>query len=165
MFPIRTPSSIFVRIYGGLLLVISMVALCTYLLIQVVNDYRAAEYREAMATGFFRLVAVGVERQPVGALRDAWLEEASTLMDAKIVLVNAKTAEFDSTELTTLQEGHAVVRLNLQQNYADIYSQVSAKEALYLKARMSKVSEQQAKAMAIFLLDDLEHYQGQEPND
>jgi two-component system sensor histidine kinase RstB len=163
MFPIRTPSSIFVRIYGGLLLVISMVALCTYLLIQVVNDYRAAEYREAMATGFFRLVAVGVERQPVGALRDAWLEEASTLMDAKIVLVNAKTAEFDSTELTTLQEGHAVVRLNLQQNYADIYSQVSAKEALYLKARMSKVSEQQAKAMAIFLLDDLEHYQGQEP--
>ena len=163
MFPIRTPSSIFVRIYGGLLLVISMVALCTYLLIQVVNDYRAAEYREAMATGFFRLVAVGVERQPVGALRDAWLEEASTLMDAKIVLVDVKTAEFDSTELTTLQEGHAVVRLNLQQNYADIYSQVSAKEALYLKARMSKVSEQQAKAMAIFLLDDLEHYQGQEP--
>ncbi|MDO8416623.1 MAG: ATP-binding protein [Agitococcus sp.] len=163
MFPIRTPSSIFVRIYGGLLLVISMVALCTYLLIQVVNDYRAAEYREAMATGFFRLVAVGVERQPVGALRDAWLEEASTLMDAKIVLVNAKAAEFDSTELTTLQEGHAVVRLNLQQNHADIFSQVSAKEALYLKARMSKVSEQQAKAMAIFLLDDLEHYQGQEP--
>lgn len=163
MFPIRTPSSIFVRIYGGLLLVISMVALCTYLLIQVVNDYRAAEYREAMATGFFRLVAVGVERQPLGALREAWLEEASTLMDAKIVLVNAKAAEFDSTELTTLQEGHAVVRLNLQQNYADIFSQVSAKEALYLKARMSKVSEQQAKAMAIFLLDDLEHYQGQEP--
>jgi two-component system sensor histidine kinase RstB len=163
MFPIRTPSSIFVRIYGGLLLVISMVALCTYLLIQVVNDYRATEYREAMATGFFRLVAVGIERQPAGALRDAWLEEASTLMDAKIILVDDKTAEFNSTELTTLQEGHAVVRLNLQQNYADIFSQVSAKEALYLKARMSKVSEQQAKAMAIFLLDDLEHYQGQEP--
>jgi two-component system sensor histidine kinase RstB len=84
MFPIRTPSSIFVRIYGGLLLVISMVAICTYLLIQVVNDYRAAEYREAMATGFFRLVAVGVERQPVGALRDAWLEEASTLWMPKL---------------------------------------------------------------------------------
>ena len=64
MFAIRTPSSIFVRIYGGLLLVISMVALSTYLLIQVVNDYRAAEYRESMATGFFRLVAVGIERQP-----------------------------------------------------------------------------------------------------
>lgn len=162
MFPIRTPSSIFVRIYGGLLLVISMVALCTYLLIQVVNDYRATEYREAMATGFFRLVAVGIERQPAGALRDAWLEEASTLMDTKIVLVNEKSADFDATELSTLEKGHAVVRLDLQHNYADIFSQVSSKDALYLKARMSKVSEQQAKAMAIFLLDDLEHYQGQE---
>ena len=50
MLSIRTPSSIFVRIYGGLLLVISMVALSTYLLIQVVNDHRAAEYRESMAT-------------------------------------------------------------------------------------------------------------------
>ncbi len=162
MFPIRTPSSIFVRIYGGLLLVISMVALCTYLFIQVVNDYRATEYREAMATGFFRLVAIGIERQPVGALRDAWLEEASTLMDAKIILVDAKTADFDSTQLATLQAGHAVVRLNMKNNYADIFSQVSAKEALYLQARMSKVSEQQAKAMAIFLLDDLEYFPTQE---
>ena len=162
MFAIRTPSSIFVRIYGGLLLVISMVALSTYLLIQVVNDYRAAEYRESMATGFFRLVAVGIERQPAGTLRDAWLEEASTLMDNKIVLVDAKSADFDSTEQITLLEGRAVVRVNVQHNYADIFSLVSAKEQIYLKARMSKVSEQQAKAMAIFLLDDLEHYQGQE---
>jgi len=162
MLSIRTPSSIFVRIYGGLLLVISMVALSTYLLIQVVNDYRAAEYRESMATGFFRLVAVGIERQPVGTLRDAWLEEASTLMDNKIVLVDAKAADFDSAEKITLLEGRAVVRVNVQHNYADIFSLVSAKEQIYLKARMSKVSEQQAKAMAIFLLDDLEHYQGQE---
>ena len=162
MFAIRTPSSIFVRIYGGLLLVISMVALSTYLLIQVVNDYRAAEYRESMATGFFRLVAVGIERQPAGTLRDAWLEEASTLMDNKIVLVDAKSADFDSAEKITLLEGRAVVRVNVQHNYADIFSLVSAKEQIYLKARMSKVSEQQAKAMAIFLLDDLEHYQGQE---
>ncbi|MBP8111492.1 MAG: HAMP domain-containing protein [Agitococcus sp.] len=162
MLSIRTPSSIFVRIYGGLLLVISMVALSTYLLIQVVNDHRAAEYRESMATGFFRLVAVGIERQPAGTLRDAWLEEASTLMDNKIVLVDAKSADFDSTEQITLLEGRAVVRVNVQHNYADIFSLVSAKEQLYLKARMSKVSEQQAKAMAIFLLDDLEHYQGQE---
>jgi two-component system sensor histidine kinase RstB len=115
-----------------------------------------------MATGFFRLVAVGIERQPAGTLRDAWLEEASTLMDNKIVLVDAKSADFDSTEQITLLEGRAVVRVNVQHNYADIFSLVSAKEQLYLKARMSKVSEQQAKAMAIFLLDDLEHYQGQE---
>lgn len=162
--PIRLPipSSIFVRLYGGLLLVISMVAICTYLLLQVVNDYRASEYRESMATGFFRLVALGIARQPAGPLRDAWLEEASTLMDTKIELVEGKTADFDSTEQEALNNGHAVIRINVPQNYADIFSQVSVDEQLYVKTRMSKVSEQQAKAMAIFLLDDLEHYRGRE---
>jgi two-component system sensor histidine kinase RstB len=162
MLPIRAPSSIFVRLYGGLLLVIGLVALSTYLLIQVVNDYRATDYRERMATGFFRLVALGVARQPTGSLRDAWLEEASSLMDTKIELVTAKTADFNTSELESLSQEHAVIRLNVPKNYADIYSLVSATEGLYLQARMSKVSEQQAKAMAIFLLDDLEHYRGQE---
>ena len=53
MFPIRTPSSIFVRIYGGLLLVISMVALCTYLLIQVVNDIALPNIERRWRRGFF----------------------------------------------------------------------------------------------------------------
>jgi hypothetical protein len=35
-------------------------------------------------------------------------------------------------------------------------------DELYIRATMSKVSEQQAKAMAIFLLDDLDHYRGTE---
>ncbi|PTQ90695.1 ATP-binding protein [Agitococcus lubricus] len=162
--PLRLPipSSIFVRLYGGLLLVMSLVAFCTYLLLQVVNDYRAAEYRENMATGFFRLIAIGIERQPEGSLRQAWLEEASALMDTKITLVNAQLAGFDDGELEKLQHGRAVVRLNLQKNYADIFSQVSSTRDVYVQTRMSKVSEQQAKAMAIFLLDDLEHYRGRE---
>ena len=157
------PSSIFVRIYGGLLLIISAVALCTYFLLQVVNDYRAAEYRESMATGFFRLVAVGIERQPTPELRQAWLEEASALLDSKITLVNAKTGDFDNSEATRLAQGKAVVRIGQHYDYADIYSLVSQQQDLYIKVRMSKVSEQQAKAMAIFLLDDLDHYRGQEP--
>ena len=127
-----------------------MVALSTYLLIQVVNDYRAAEYRESMATGFFRLVAVGIERQPAGTLRDAWLEEASTLMDNKIVLVDAKSADFDSAEKITLLEGRAVVRVNVQHNYADIFSLVSAKEQIYLKARRVKSPNSKPKQWRFF---------------
>lgn len=156
------PSSIFVRIYGGLLLIISAVALCTYFLLQVVNDYRAAEYRESMATGFFRLVAVGIERQPTPELRQAWLEEASVLLDSEITLVNAKTEDFDNSEATRLAQGKAIVRIAPHYDYADIYSLVSQKQDLYIKVKMGKVSEQQAKTMAIFLLDDLEYYRGQE---
>lgn len=155
-------SSIFVRIYGGLLLIISAVALCTYFLLQAVNDYRAADYRESMATGFFRLVAVGIERQPTSELQQAWLEEASALLDSKITLVDAKTGGFDSSELEHLAQGKAVVRIGKSYDYADIYSVVSQEKDSYIQVRMSKVSEQQAKAMAIFLLDDLDHYRGQE---
>ncbi len=160
--PNLVPSSIFVRIYGGLLLIISAVALCTYLLLQVVNDYRAAEYRESMATGFFRLIAIGIERQQTPELRQAWLEEASILLDSKIVLLNRQQADFTSNERARLVKGQAVVRIGKNYDYADIYSIVSSKDELYIRATMSKVSEQQAKAMAIFLLDDLDHYRGTE---
>ena len=156
------PSSIFVRIYGGLLLIISAVALCTYLLLQVINDYRAAEYRESMATGFFRLIALGIARQSSPELQQAWIEEASTLLDSKIVLSKAQQIDFTSRELEQLEQGKAVVRIANNFSYADIYSAVSVDKDQYLQVRMSKVSEQQAKAMAIFLLDDLDHYRGQE---
>ena len=156
------PSSIFVRIYGGLLLIISAVALCTYLLLQVINDYRAAEYRESMATGFFRLIALGIARQSSPELQQAWIEEAGTLLDSKIVLSKAQQIDFTSRELEQLEQGKAVVRIANNFSYADIYSAVSVERDQYLQVRMSKVSEQQAKAMAIFLLDDLDHYRGQE---
>ncbi len=160
--PKLIPSSIFVRIYGGLLLIISAVALCTYLLLQVVNDYRAAEYRESMATGFFRLIAIGIARQQTPELKQAWLEEASVLLDSKIILLNSQQANFSSTEIARLAKGQAVVRIGKNYDFADIYSIVSQTEDSYIQVRMSKVSEQQAKAMAIFLLDDLDHYRGSE---
>ncbi|MCB1673534.1 MAG: HAMP domain-containing protein [Pseudomonadales bacterium] len=160
--PKLIPSSIFVRIYGGLLLIISAVALCTYLLLQVVNDYRAAEYRESMATGFFRLIAIGIARQQTPELKQAWLEEASVLLDSKIILLNSQQANFSSNEMARLSKGQAVVRIGKNYDFADIYSMVSQQEDSYIQVRMSKVSEQQAKAMAIFLLDDLDHYRGSE---
>ncbi len=49
---IRSPSSIFVRIYGGLLIIISAVAFCAYYTLQLINEQRATDYREQMATGF-----------------------------------------------------------------------------------------------------------------
>lgn len=160
---IRPPSSIFVRIYGGLLIVISTVAICAYLILQVINEQRATDYRVSMATGFFRLIALGVARQAPGPARDAWLQEAAQLMDNDLRLVTNVPAEnFSSDEVDSLAAGKAVIRLYVSHNAADIYSKVPGPKPLYLKVRMSKVSEQQAKAMAVFLLDDLEQYPGQE---
>ncbi|MDQ8037323.1 MAG: ATP-binding protein [Pedobacter sp.] len=155
------PSSIFVRIYGGLLLVIAAVALAGYFFIQAVNAQRADSYRENMATGMFRLIALGVSRQE-GDARITWLSEASQIMDSPITVVPPVAEQFTEDELARLSEGRAIFRASEGQSYADIYSRIPGSRELYIKTRMSKVSEQQAKALAVFFLEELSHYPGRE---
>jgi two-component system sensor histidine kinase RstB len=155
------PSSIFVRIYGGILLVIAAVALLAYLFIQAINEQRADSYRESMATGIFHLIALGISRQQ-GDARTAWLAEASQLMDSAISIVTPAQHSFSDDERTRLSEGRAVFHSNEEQNFADIYSRIPGRDELYIKTRMSKVSEQQAKALAVFFLEELGHYPGRE---
>ncbi|MDI1300929.1 MAG: ATP-binding protein [bacterium] len=155
------PSSIFVRIYGGILLVIAAVAVCAYFFIQAVNAHRADTYRENMATGIFRLIALGVSRQQ-GDARTAWLAEAAQLMDSPIAVVPPTREQFSEEELAHLADGRAVFRSYEEKNFADIYSRIPGSPELYIKTRMAKVSEQQAKAMAVFFIEELEHYAGHE---
>lgn len=155
------PSSIFIRIYGGILLVIATVALCAYFFVQAINAQRADAYRESMATGIFRLIALGVSRQE-GEARAAWLAEANLIMDSPLALVPPEREKFTEKELARLVDGRAVFRSYEEQNFADIYSRIPGAKELYIKARMSKVSEQQAKAMAVFFLEELGHYAGRE---
>jgi len=155
------PSSIFIRIYGGILLVIMAVALCAYLFVQAINAERAESYREGMATGVFRLIALGVSRQE-GEARADWLIEAGRLMDSPISVVGPDKEGFSNDERERMARGRALVRLSEEHNHADIYSRVPGVEELYIKTRMSKVSEQQAKAMAVFFLEELEQYPGRE---
>lgn len=155
------PSSIFIRIYGGILLVIMAVALCAYFFVQRVNDQRAVTYREGMATGVFRLIALGASRKE-GDVRLTWLAEAGKLMDSPLAIVPPDREQFNDDELERLTQGRAIVRLYSEQNYADIYSRIPGARELYIKTRMVKVSEQQAKAMAVFFLEELEQYPGRE---
>ncbi|MGB4344381.1 MAG: ATP-binding protein [Moraxellaceae bacterium] len=155
------PSSIFIRIYGGLLLVITAVALCAYFFVQAVNAQRAIAYREGMATGVFRLIALGASRKE-GDVRLTWLAEAGKLMDSPLAVVPPDREQFNDDELERLTQGRAIVRLYEEQNFADIYSRIPGAKELYIKTRMVKVSEQQAKAMAVFCLEELEQYPGRE---
>lgn len=155
------PSSIFIRIYGGILLVIMAVALCAYFFVERVNDQRAVAYREGMATGVFRLIALGASRKE-GDVRLTWLAEAGKLMDSPLAIVPPDREQFNDDELERLTQGRAIVRLYSEQNYADIYARIPGARELYIKTRMVKVSEQQAKAMAVFFLEELEQYPGRE---
>lgn len=56
-------NSIFLRIYGGMLAVLVLVALLGVLSLHLVNEVRAAQHRERLAQGTFSLMADNLAQQ------------------------------------------------------------------------------------------------------
>jgi two-component system sensor histidine kinase RstB len=164
--------SIFLKIYAGLLLVCASMGLLAYFVIQGVNAYRIDKYRETMASGAFYIVAQGVARQPDAESTQGWLDEASLLLNQQLSVISAKKVTFDHYEQQQIAAGLSVVRYqaNIKSNaqtglesdpYADIYTPIPQQDGL-LYARVDRVSEQQIRALGVFFLDDLTHYEGKE---
>ncbi len=149
--------SIFVRIYAGLLIVCLCVALFAQLLMDTINKERMQSYRENMATGAFYLVSEGIERQESKTQREYWLSDASSLFGATFRIIPISEVNFSSSDLRRFEEGDTVVRYVSQPGYADVYHRMSDGNSV-LTVQISQVTEQQVRAMAVFLLDDLSYY-------
>lgn len=153
--------SIFLRIYAGLILVCLLVGVFAYVLIQSINAQRAQNYREDMASAAFYLITQGIERQQDATSRQNWIDDASLLLNLPLSLVSRDQVNLTRHEREQLSNQKAVVRYNADKVFADVYAQTEQPNLL-LYGRVDKVSEQQIKAMAVFLLDDLVHYPGHE---
>lgn len=153
--------SIFFRIYAYLVLLCVVVAIIAYILIQGVNYKRAQAYREEMASGVFYIISQGIARQTTPQTRQNWIDDASILLNLPLKLVPSDSVEFNRRERELLSEQESVVRYDADKVQADVYTKVP-KENLLLVTRIDKAGEQQIKAMAVFMLDDLVYYPGQE---
>ena len=149
--------SIFVRIYAGLLVVCLCVALFAQLLMDTINKERVQTYRENMAMGAFHLVGEGIAHQTSDSQRDYWLSDASSLFGSSFRVVPIDQIEFNASELRRFKKGDTVVRYRSQPTYADVYYRLPDGNSV-LTAKISQVSEQQVRAIAVFLLDDLSYY-------
>ena len=149
--------SIFVRIYGGLLIVCLCVALFAQLLMDTINKERVQSYRENMATGAFYLVSEGIGHQESAAQREYWLSDASSLFGSSFRILPIEKVDFSSSELRRFEDGKTVVRYVTQPTFADVYHRLPDGNNV-LTVRISQVTEQQVRAMAVFLLDDLSYY-------
>ena len=149
--------SIFIRIYAGLLVVCLCVALFAQLLMDTINKERVQSYRENMATGAFYLVSEGIAHQDSDMQREYWLSDASSLFGTPFRIVPIKDIDFSSSELRRFENGETVVRYVTQPTYADVYQRMPNSDNV-LTVRISQVTEQQVRAMAVFLLDDLSYY-------
>ncbi len=163
--PLRTTNSfwhsIFLRIYAGLVLVCALVGVFAYVLVQSINAQRAQNYREEMASGAFYLITQGVVRQPNAVSRQNWLNDASVLLSTPLSLVSLDSIELSRYERDQLTDQNAVVRYQPEKEYGDVYAKIP-NEDLLLYARIDRLGEQQIKAMAVFLLDDLVNYPARE---
>lgn len=154
--------SIFVTIYGGILLVVLSVGLIAYLSLSYVNKHRAKVYTQEVATAMFHIAAVSIARQPE-QMRAIWLSDASTLVGAPMRLQPSLPFEPSSEDAARLNEGRAVVRRQRSSGFSDIWIRVPLPgQSLYLATQLEGFGEQQVRAAATFFLEDLAYYPGQE---
>ncbi|WP_103033871.1 ATP-binding protein [Moraxella sp. RCAD0137] len=154
-----TERSIFFRIYAGLLLVCVSVAFFAYLLVDTINQERAQAYRESVATGVFYLIGQGAQHQTTPAQRNYWLNDISMLFGSNFEIVPMESIEFKAREMRRIEEAKTVVRYDHHANQSTFYYRLEGTDEV-LTTRLSQVGERQVRALTIFLLDDLSHYQG-----
>ena len=154
-----TERSIFFRIYAGLLLVCVSVAFFAYLLVDAINQVRAQAYRETVATGVFYLIGQGAQHQTTPDQRNYWLNDISMLFGSNFEIVPMESIEFKAREMRRIEEANTVVRYDHHANQSTFYYRLEGTDEV-LTTRLSQVGERQVRALTIFLLDDLSHYQG-----
>lgn len=155
-------NSIFLRIYGGMLAAIVLVALLGVATVHLVNQVRSDQYRENLARGTFRLMADNlapmseVERRRSTAL---W----GRLLGIPLEIQPLLDTSLDSRERARLLHGQVLVE-QTGPHAAKIFSLVSEAEGVMLTSEVGQISEQLARATVYLLMDELVRYpQAEQP--
>ncbi|WP_285961102.1 ATP-binding protein [Pseudomonas tohonis] len=146
-------NSIFLRIYGGLLITLVLVALLGVFTFHQVNEVRADQYRESLARGTFRLMSDNLE--PMTAIeRRRALVLWSRLMGIPLALQDLDEDRLDSGVRSRVLRKQVLVE-QTGPHAAKVYSLVSEQEHLVLTGEVQQISEQLARATVYLLIDEL----------
>lgn len=133
-------SSIFLRIYGGLLFTLVLVAVLSGISVTLINGMRQAEYREDMVGGTFRLIAETVATLPE-AERKLWLEDWGKRLAISFELVSQEDSGLNQDQLESLKSKGIRVRM-LDQSKALVITPLEGDTLL--EGVVSSISEQTA---------------------
>lgn len=146
-------NAIFLRIYGGVLAVLVLVALLGVLSLHWLNQQRGEQYRERLAHGTFTLMGDnlasmnGIQRQRALAI---W----ERLLGIPLSLLDAEQAGLDSGARSRLQRGQVLVE-QTGPHAARVFRQLSVSEPLLLTGEVQQITEQLARATLYLLIDEL----------
>lgn len=152
--------SIFLRIYGGMLLTLVLVAALGVLALHLVNEVRGERYREDLARGTFRLMAD--ELLPMSEVdRRRALTQWSRLLGIPLKLTSLDGLGVEGRARARLMNDQVLVQAGAP-HMARVLTQVSAAEGLILTGEVEQVSEQLARATIYLLMDELKRYPASE---
>lgn len=154
--------SIFMRIYAGVVALVALVAICAYVIVQIINDQRAQSYREDMADGVAFVLSQVLAQQPTPQAQQDWLSDVSQVVELPIDLISHDDVLMTRTEQYRLGQNRAVVRYDQPTATADIYSVVDNLPNHYLHIRVNKLTETQLKVIPILIMEDLVYHVGAE---
>ena len=152
-------NSIFLRIYGGMLGVLVLVALLGVMTLHLANKVRGEQYREQLAHGTFTLMGDNL-KQMDSIERTRALAVWERLLGIPLELETAEQAHLDGGARNRLSRGQVVVE-QTGPHAARVFRQVEAGEsdkpgsALLLTGEVQQISEQLARATIFLLLDEL----------
>ena len=149
-------NSIFVRIYGGILVALLIIGALTWAGVDLVNDYRSQLYREQMAKGTFHLMAESYRGLGASA-RQARSLELTRLFGAPVEVRTGESLGLSYREALHLDQQRVVLRGEPDGNVVIVLYPLPEAD-LYLRTRLSRLSEQQARATAHLVLDHLREY-------
>lgn len=155
--------SIFFRIHAGLLFLVGLITLLSYMMVQVINYQRVQEYRESLTDGLSYVIGERLARQSSEEEKKDWITDASNFLGYPIQYVPAEKVDLSRAEKRRLDVQKAAVRYNAEQETTTIILGIPNDVAHYLYIRIdSDINERQIKATPTFILDYLVYYPGQE---
>ncbi len=145
-------NSIFLRIYGGMLAALVLVAVLGVLSVHLLNEVRAAQYRERLAHGTFTLMADNLA--PLGEVeRKRALLIWERLLGIPLELQTFTAAGLEGGQRSQLQRGQVLVE-KIGPHAAKVMRQVGTQELLLI-GEVQQISEQLARATIYLLADEL----------
>ncbi|AUX88766.1 two-component sensor histidine kinase [Acinetobacter sp. ACNIH1] len=143
-------------------MLVVLVAVFSYLLVQIINYQRAQEYRESLTDGMAYIISEGVARQPNLQQKMDWVSDASDLLELPIYYVEASKVDITRAEGRRLADRKAVVRWDAKTGVAYIVIGLRDDPSHYLYIKADNITRRQMKALPVFILDYLVYYPGQE---
>ncbi|MCL6416783.1 ATP-binding protein [Aestuariirhabdus sp. Z084] len=144
-------TSIFLRIYGGLLFTLVLVAVLSALAVNIINGVRLADYRQDMARGTFSLVAEALQQlQP--DQRPSELARLEVILGVELALIPHWETSLDAEQLAKAENEGLLLEMD-EQTRGRIFVPLS--DGMLLRAEIKTLTEQLAYGTLQLLLDRL----------